>query len=151
MTMTTRAYTAGTTRVRRSVDDDRRAKLRTLSHELQDVHRALIEVSRNRHELSNGRVRSRGELLDLLLNDESFAWLGSLSRLIVGIDELAAQDPAVTEAELRAMDGRVQTLLSASDEPHAFGSRYVELLSSEPRVAMSHAGLRAALRDLVTP
>lgn len=122
-----------------------RPQLRALSRTLRDVHRALIDFSRERYELANGVVRSRTELLDLLLNDEAFAWLRPLSRIIVAIDELAARDVPPTAAETERMRARVQALTAASEDPNAFGSRYVALLASEPRIAMNHGDLRAAV------
>jgi hypothetical protein len=126
-------------------------QLRILSRALQDVHRGLLEVSRERYEHSIGPVRSKGELLRLLLHDETFAWLGPLSGLIVEIDELAARDPSPTEAETAAMGTLVRAFTSSSDNPDSFGSRYVALLALEPRVAMSHVGLRDALAGLLEP
>jgi redox-sensitive bicupin YhaK (pirin superfamily) len=119
-----------------------------LSRALQEVHRSLIETARDRYELAGGPVRSRGELLDLLLHHETFAWLRPLSGLIVQIDELAARDPVPTSAETEAMGTLVQAFISSSDDPGAFGSRYVRLLASEPHVAMSHVSLREALSGL---
>jgi hypothetical protein len=132
-------------------EGDHEAQLRTLSRALQDVHRGLVEVSRERYEVANGPVRSKGELLQLLLHDATFAWLGLLSRLIVEIDELAVRDPAPTPVETAAMGTRVQAFTSSSDDPEAFGSRYVALLASKPRVAMGHVGLLDALGDLHAP
>jgi hypothetical protein len=122
-----------------------RPQLRALSRTLQDVHRGLIDFSRERYELVNGVVRSRNELLGLLLGDTAFTWLRPLSRIIVEIDELAARDIAPTEAEAREMRARVDALTSSSDDPDAFGSRYIALLASEPRVAMRHGDLRVAV------
>jgi hypothetical protein len=45
----------------------------------------------------------------------------------------------------------VQAFTSSSDDPDAFGSRYIALLASEPRVAMGHVGLGDALRGLPEP
>jgi len=126
-------------------------QLRLVSRALQDVHRGLLEVSRERYELVHGPVRSKGELLQLLLQDETFAWLRPLSGLIVEIDELAARDPSPTEAETAAMGTLVRAFTSSSDNPDSFGSRYVALLALEPRVAMSHVGLRDALGGLPEP
>jgi hypothetical protein len=131
-----------------TTEGERGAQLRTLSRALQDVHRGLIDVSRDRYELANGPVRSKGELLQLLLHDETFGWLGPLSGLIVEIHELVARDPSPTEAEAAAMGAVIQAFTSSSDDPDAFGSRYVALLASDPRVAMSHIGLRDALGGL---
>jgi hypothetical protein len=128
-----------------------RAQLRALSGALQDVHRALIEFSRERYELANGPVRGRGALLELLLGDDAFTWLGPLSGLIAEIDELAARDPAPSAAETAAIRARADALISSSGDPDALGSRYVALLISEPRVAMNHGELRARMRDLPDP
>ena len=143
--MKPQAGMAGTTTGRMTVENESRTQLRRLSRELREVHRGLMEVSRDAHEAENGPVCGRAELLDLLLQDERFAWLGPLSRLIVEVDELVARDPVATEAETAAMGARVQAFVSSSDDPDAFGSRYVDLLVSEPRVAMVHVGLRAVL------
>jgi hypothetical protein len=126
-------------------DRNYRTQLRALSRVLQDVHRGLIDFSRERYELVNGVVRSRSELLGLLLEDEAFAWLGPLSKIIVEIDELAAREVTSTEAEAEEMRARVEALITSSDDPNAFGSRYIALLASEPRVAMNHGELRAAV------
>lgn len=140
---------AGRGRARRSAMTTSAHGLRALSRALQQVHRALLDISRARHERAHERVYSRGELLRLVLTDEAFAWLQPLSRLIVDVDELAAARPAPTEAAAAAMRTRVERLVSPADG--AFGARYTELLGSEPSVAMHHAELRAALRALPLP
>ena len=127
-----------------------RPQIRALSRVLQDVHRALIDFSRERYELVNGSVVGRVELLQLLLGDDAFAWLGPLSMFIVEIDELTAQEVPPTEVEMEAVRSRAEVLTSSSDDPNAFGSRYIALLPSEPRVAMHHGELRAALSGLPT-
>lgn len=124
---------------------DHRPQLRAISRALRDVHRGLIDFSRERYELVNGVVRSRSELLGLMLEDEAFAWLRPLSTLIVEIDELAARDASPTETEAEELRARVEALTAPSDDRDAFGSRYVALLASEPHVAMNHGELRAAV------
>ena len=134
---------------RTTPERERLAQLRAVSGELLRVHRSLIDVARADHEARNGPLRNPNELLSLLMQDEAFAWLRPLSKLIVEIDELMARDPAPTEAETAELGDRVGALISASDDPAAFGSRYVPLLAVNPEVAMSHAGLRTALADLL--
>jgi hypothetical protein len=131
--------------IRMNAEREHEAQLRTLSGALQELHRSLIETARHGYEVASGPVRSRGELLELLLHAEAFAWLRPLSGLIVEIDELAARDPAPTPTETAAMGTLVRAFTASSDDPDAFGSRYVGLLVSEPRVAMAHVGLRDAL------
>lgn len=122
---------------------DLRDQLRTLSRALQEVHRALIDVSRARHELALGPV-SGAELLQLVLRDESFEWLRPLSGLIAEIDEPSDRDPAPSREEVEEVRTRVEALISPGDRG-AFGARYVALLGSEPHVAMGHFALRTAL------
>ena len=129
-------------------DGERQDELRGVSRELQLVHRSLMEISRERYELANGPLRSKGQLLELVLHDEAFAWLRSLSRLIVEIDELLVRDPIPTEADASAMGARVTAFISPSEDRDAFGSRYTSLLASEPHVTMAHVGLRDALSKL---
>jgi hypothetical protein len=124
---------------------DRRNQLRALSRALRDVHRSLVEFSRERYELSNGAVHGKTALLDLLLNDEAFAWLRPLSKIIVEIDELAARKTAPSASEVEEIRARAEALTTASRDRNAFGSRYVALLASEPRIAMNHGELRAAV------
>ncbi len=63
-----------------------------LRHALLRLHKALLDAQRIRYERDNGRVESRGELLDLVLQDASFEWLRVLSALIARLDELAEVD-----------------------------------------------------------
>lgn len=50
--------TTGAMKVRTTTKDEHRAQLRTLSSALRDVHRGLLEVSRDRYELANRPVRT---------------------------------------------------------------------------------------------
>ena len=143
--MKTHADMAGMSTAGTTVASEHAAQLRALSGALREVHRGLMEVSRARFELRNGPVRSNAEFLHLLLNDDAFEWLGPLSRLIVEIDELTVREPTPTEAETAAMRAFVKDFISSSDDGLAFGSRYVGLLASEPRVAIGHLALSAAL------
>ena len=127
---------------------DQRTELRALSRALRDVHRGLIDFTRERYELANGVVRGRTALLDLLLNDETFAWLRPLSKMIVAIDELAARKVAPSVQETEEIRARAEALTTPSDDRNAFGSRYNALLASEPRVAMHHGELRAAVAPI---
>ncbi|MGH2784002.1 MAG: hypothetical protein ACRDJ1_01940 [Actinomycetota bacterium] len=124
-----------------------RVQLRTLSRALRDVHRALVEFSRDRYELENGPIEGKAQLLDLLLRDDAFAWLRPMSRLIVTIDQLAGRRPVPSEDEVAAIRARVEAFIEPG-APNSFGSRYCGLLPSEPDVTKHHGVLREAIRDL---
>jgi len=61
---------------------------------LLHLHQTLLDMERKSFETTHGRVNS-GELLQLVLNHEQFAWLRIISALVVQIDEmLDADEPA---------------------------------------------------------
>src|SRR3977135_1786309 len=85
-----------------------------LPNALLRLHKALLDAQRIRYERDNGRVESRGELLDLVLRDASFEWLRVLSALIARREELAEADKADDKeagAELRGVIDRLRTLV----------------------------------------
>src|SRR5260221_11891686 len=82
-----------------------------LRHALLQLHKALPDAQRIRYERVNGRVESRGELLDLVLRDADFEWLRVLSALIARLDELAAAEDKDAGAELRGVIDRLRKLV----------------------------------------
>lgn len=136
---------------RATTNRDPRAELRVLSCVLRDAHRSLIEFSRDRYVLATGLVSTRSELLGLMVGHDAFTWLRPLTKLITEIDALAARVDPPSGAEIAEIGGRAAALTSGSDDPEAFGSRYVALLPAEPRIAMHHGDLRAAVAALLEP
>ena len=65
--------------------DPDRDRMRVLSTRLLDLHGVLLDRERRAYEEEHGLVASR-ELLHLLLHDQRFAWLRSLSSMIANID-----------------------------------------------------------------
>jgi len=70
--------------------------LAALGNGLRNLHRALVAHARHDYELQRGAVLGAGELLQLLTSDAHFAWLRSLSELIVDVDVFLEADPAPT-------------------------------------------------------
>ncbi|WP_422394271.1 hypothetical protein [Nostoc flagelliforme] len=62
---------------------------------LLHLHKLLLDTERIRYEQVRGQV-SKGELLQLVINHDQFAWLHHLSELIVQIDELIHSDETIT-------------------------------------------------------
>src|SRR5579864_7323189 len=87
------------------------SRLDTLRPALLQLHKTLLDAQRVRYERDNGRVESRGELLDLVLKDPSFEWLRVLSALIARLDELAESEEKDAEAETRAVIDRLRALV----------------------------------------
>lgn len=111
------------------IKDVRRALLR--------LHKALLDVERASYERVHGQLTS-GEVLQLVINHEQFAWLHALSELIVRIDEMLDADEPATEADGAALLEAARALLKPSEAGGGFGRKYFDAMQSEPDVVLAH-------------
>jgi hypothetical protein len=127
--------------------------LAALGNALRNLHRVLVHRARHDYELQRGGVLGAGELLQLLTSDPHFAWLRSLSELIVDVDVFLEADPAPTDDEASAVRAEVERLIApqkpATDSD--FGRRYWESVHADPQVAIAHGEVRQALDRLPRP
>jgi hypothetical protein len=132
------------------------SNLDTLRPALLQLHKTLLDAQRIRYERENGRVESRGELLDLVLNDGSFEWLRVLSALIARLDELAEADkdagaaPRDAGVELRGVIDRLRTLVRFEGNS-GFTDPYREIIEAVPDALVAHVQLSRLLSDFGTP
>ena len=76
------------------------ARLRVVRDRLLKLHKMLLDWERGQYEKAYGQVRSSGDMLQLVLGHEQFAWLRPYSGLIVRIDEwLVSDQPSRQDAE----------------------------------------------------
>jgi catechol 2,3-dioxygenase len=130
------------------MDDELRQTLRTLRMRLLHLHKVLLEDARAAYEMDRGRVPSNATLLQLVINDPWFAWLHSLSELIVRIDQTVEHETPATNADADALVEQVEQLLSASEAGEGFARRYYEALQRQPAVVLAHADVRRMLKSL---
>jgi len=124
------------------------AKLDKLRHALLALHKTLLDAQRARYEKANGRVESRGELLDLVLKDADFEWLRVLSALIARMDELVDADEDA-DAELRTLIDRLRTLVRFEGNP-GFTDPYREIVEAVPDALVAHVQLSRLLAEFGT-
>ena len=105
------------------------AKTSPLHDALLEVHKALLAWARKDYERVHGR-QADGAFLNVLTDDAALRWLGALTTLIVGIDELGAAGP---EAALS-----VRRLLAPDASAGAFQQKYAEAMQAEPAVVVAH-------------
>ena len=120
-----------------------------LRHALLELHRTLLDAQRIRYERENGRVESRGELLDLVLRDASFEWLRVLSALIARLDELAGVADRDAGAEMRGVIDRLRTLVRFEGNS-GFTDPYREIIEAVPDALVAHVQLSRLLADFGT-
>jgi len=122
-----------------SSEDLTRAHLNDLRHGLLRLHKALVDSERISYERFHGRVTSSGELLQLVIQHEWFAWLHPVSELVVQIDELLDADDPMTANDASSLIERARALLNPSESGAGFEKQYYDALQRDPDVVMTHA------------
>jgi len=112
--------------------------LRELRNKLLRLHKVLLETERIAYEQVCGRVSS-GELLQLVIEHEQFAWLHHISSLVVQIDEMLQADEPVSLCDIQNLIADVRTLLAPSEIGKGFARKYYNALQREPDVVLAHA------------
>ena len=114
---------------------------------LLHLHQTLLDMERKSFETTHGRVNS-GELLQLVLTHEQFAWLRIISTLVVQIDEMLDADEPASAADLISLISAARQLFMASDNKE-FSDKYQAALQQEPEVVMAHSALMKLLRSKI--
>ena len=131
-----------------ALDAAARERLRELRIRLLDLHKVLLEDARVAYEMDRARVGTNASLLQLVIHDPWFAWLHSLSGLVVRIDETL--DPKISTpaaaADGAALLEEVDRLLTASEAGNEFARRYFEALQRQPAVVLAHAAVKRVLK-----
>ena len=135
-------------RCRPPLSDATRQRLRDLRARLLHLHKVLLDDTRAAYELDRGRVGSNANLLQLVINDPWFAWLHSLSEMVVRIDETVEQGAPATQSDGMALLDQVERLLTASESGDGFARRYYEALQRQPAVVLAHADVRRTLKSM---
>ncbi|MFL9454054.1 MULTISPECIES: hypothetical protein [Nostocales] len=119
-------------------------RLSLLRGKLLDLHKILLDAERTTYEQVRGRV-SRGELLQLLISNEQFAWLRNISMLVVEIDEALNADEPITLEDAQSLLDSARQLLTPAEDGNTFEKKYYDSLQSEPDVALAHAEITQIL------
>jgi hypothetical protein len=123
-----------------SSPDGIRQRLTDLRNELLRLHKTLLDSESASYDHDIARIRSRGQLLELVLHDPWFAWLHELSELVVLIDEaLDAKEPAVTAADAERFLAKARELVAPEENGGEFRRHYLEALQRDPNVVMAHS------------
>lgn len=112
--------------------------LKNLRNKLLKLHKVLLDAERITYEQTSGRISS-GELLQLVISHEQFAWLHSISEVIVQIDEILTADEPISSDNIKQLMLHIRTLLSPSEDGNTFARKYYTALQGEPGVVLAHA------------
>ena len=120
-----------------------RARLPAVRHGLLELHKALLDRERERYERIHGKVTA-GKMLQLAFQDPQFAWLRSMSELIVRIDELLDTEEA-GDGDAASLLATARALLTTSDQSTTFSREYEAALQRDPHIVVLHGRVVRAL------
>jgi hypothetical protein len=112
-----------------------------LRKDLLELHKSLLDAQQIRYEREHGRIKSSGELLGLVLEHPSFAWLRQMSALIARLDEWVEMRDQIGDDDLTAVVGALKDLINAEHRNGTFGKLYWEIADAVPAVLVSHVKL----------
>ncbi len=123
-------------------------RLTALRNGLLHLHKRLLDSEAALYDREVSRIKSPGQLLDLVLNHHSFAWLRELSQLVVVIDERLDEKSPVSASEAERLILRTRGLLSPSEFGDGFQRSYFDAFQRDPDTVLAHAEMMKILNSL---
>ena len=129
------------------MNDKDRALLTEMRRLLLQLHKTLIDWQRSDYETTHGRLNTT-QLLQAIFDDPSFAWLRTMSGLIVRIDEALDVKPSRGEGELTETGPLMAAAreLIAPEAGSAYANRYHAALQELPEAVLAHRDLVQLLK-----
>lgn len=121
-------------------------KLKNARNILLKLHKSMLDLEREIHEGIHGKLTAT-EFLNLLLEDEDFAWLRQFSMLIVEIDEMFAQKEGVSAEMVDVNLAKVRELVEMAEPDEYFRAKYQFALQRDPDSAGLHSQLKSLLNE----
>ena len=101
----------------------------------------MLDLEREMYEGIHGKVNAT-DFLNLLLEDEDFAWLRQFSMLIVEIDEMFALKAGVTAELVEVNLKKIMQLVEMTKPDEYFRAKYQFALQRDPNAAGLHSQLK---------
>jgi hypothetical protein len=129
------------------MNEQDRALLTEMRHLLLQLHKTLIDWQRRDYETVHGRLQTT-QLLQAIFEDPSFAWLRTMSGLIVRIDEALEVKPSRGDAELTETGPLMAAArgLIAPEAGSSYAMRYHAALQELPEAVLAHRDLVQLLK-----
>ena len=115
-------------------------RLREVRAAILRLHKALLEFERIGYEQFFGRIQSKGEYFQLVINHDWFSWLRPISQFIVQIDEaLSAKEDPITMGRANELLSEARQLLRPNEAGTILEKRYYRAIQRDPNIALMHA------------
>jgi hypothetical protein len=119
-------------------------RLKNARNILLKLHKSMLDLERDLYEGIHGKLKPT-DFLNLLMEDEDFAWLRKFSILIVEIDEMFDLKADVTPEMIDANLQKVRELVEMKEPDEYFRAKYQFALQRDPNAAGLHSQLKAVL------
>lgn len=121
--------------------------LSEIREQLLQLHKALLDYQKHIYESTVGPMQNPNHYYNLVINDPSFAWLRTLSALVISIDEILEEKEEVTDAKVGQIVKYTKGLLTATEGPTPFEKSYVEAIQKDAHIALLHGTLMQTLAE----
>ena len=108
-------------------------KLRAL---LLEQHKLLLDRERTRYEEANGPIGGPMPFLGLVMGDPHFAWLKTISTVIVEIDGAMSRLTPADQAGAEAIIEQTRQILTLREAGDEFQTRYYAAVQESPDVVI---------------
>lgn len=127
---------------------EKKERLKECRNLLLKLHKTMLDLERELYEGIHGQ-QSAGQFLNLLLENDDFAWLRRFSLLIVDIDELFDQKDGIAEADIDAAQAKVAELVRMEGGDDYFVDKYKYALQHSVEAASLQSELKSLAAEAV--
>lgn len=120
-------------------------QITALRDALLELHSALLAYQKGEYELNNQKIASPAQYFQLVTGDPAFAWLRSVSELIVGLDEMCDNQEKATEEKVQGLFDYTKKILAPG--AGEFSVKYQQALQRNPGVAVKHGEVTRLLAE----
>ncbi len=107
----------------------------------------MLDYQKAEYEAKHGLISNPNLYYQLVISHESFAWLKTLSALIVSIDELLESKDGVAEEKTKQIITYTQKLLTEQSGTSVFSTNYQTAVQNNPEVSTLHAQALSTLNS----
>ena len=115
-------------------------KLKNARNILLKLHKSLLDLEREMYEGIHGEL-TPVQFVNLLMEDEDFAWLRKFSILIVEIDEMFASKEGIETGMIEANLEKMVELVEMREPDEYFRAKYQFSIQRDPNAAGLHSEL----------
>ncbi len=124
--------------------EERLKRLKIVRDNLLSFHKILIDRERMEMERVSGAVTA-GQFLNLLMNDENFEWLRTISRVVVKIDQAFELNDGITPDLVTKYEIEIAQMFDGSDSNEEFKRLVADRLAVLPEAEKLKIEIEALL------